>query len=233
MPGIFSISWVKTVEELDVSGLNTSRPSERLSVLPDSLSTCKLLDSSEETVGVGAASCSGMKLKGSRQGLMSGGTIVSRSQLMLVPDEETGLLTVDIVKLVLRDVEEGTEITGNTAEGTDVPGDVDEGTDMADDIVKLVLREVDEGTEMTVDGMDMLGDVDKGTEMTGTILEGTDISGDVDEGTDMAGDIVKLVLRAVEEGTDTASSIEEDNDVTGDEETVEHKLDAPHFSFSA
>lgn len=281
MPGIFSISWVKTVEELDVSGLNTSRPSERLSVLPDSFSTRKLLDSSEGTVGVGAASCSGMKLKGSRHGSMSGGTIVSRTQLILVPDEDTGSLTVDIVKLVLRDVEEGTEITGNVVEGTgnpgdvdggtdiagdivklvlrdveegteitgntaevtDVPGDVDEGTGMADDIVKLVLREVDEGSEMTVEGMDMLGDVDEGTEMTGTFLEGTDISGNVEEGTDMAGDIVKLVLRAVEEGTDMTgdvdegtgreSSIEEGEDVTGDAETVEHKLDTPHFSFNA
>lgn len=100
MPGIFSISWVNTVEELDVSGLNISSGtnSGRLLVLSDatacflaSVSTCKLLEGflvSVEIAGVDVASCLGTRLKGSRHGAMIGGTTVSR--LQVIPVEGTG-----------------------------------------------------------------------------------------------------------------------------------------------
>lgn len=170
MPGIFSISWVKTVDELDVSGLNISpRLIGWLAVLPDSVACfwmSTLLERtliSEESAGVGFASCSGMKLKDSRHGLISGATMVSTSELMAVPVEATGSVTADIVKLVLSDVEEGTEILSNFVDGTDIPGNMDDGADIAGG--------TEEGKDITGDARTVVDILDIATCFNGTLFK--------------------------------------------------------------
>lgn len=84
----------------------------------------------EVIVAVDVASSPGKKLKGSRHGPMNGWETASRLELMLIT---LGEMDADTVKLLLRDVEEGTEMAGTMVEGTDVSCDVDDGADMEDD----------------------------------------------------------------------------------------------------
>ena len=144
IPAIFNISWVRTVEVFVISGWRLSfTPRDGLMVLPESanclwrffFSLPKLHEEGlglELTVALGRASSSVKKPKGSGQGPISCCTAASTLALMLLSCGLMASLAADTVKLLLRDVEVGTEM-GGMEEGVDLSNNVEEGSDMEDE----------------------------------------------------------------------------------------------------
>lgn len=149
MLGIFNIFWVSIVEEIEDLGLKILYWLKEGFVLLLELGVFLLFffflltfDKEfclEVIVVVDVVSFLGKKFKGFRYGLMNGWEIVLRLELMLII---LGEMDVDIVKFLLRDVEEGIEMVGIMVEGIDVLCDVDDGVDMEDDNGRSILGDL-------------------------------------------------------------------------------------------